>query len=133
MVRYCRLFNIFEAFSCKIGDPHVFSRSDIKLAEGFPIVTNLADTIRITINDSRANFFLSESLNRNSVLSLHLDLNIIFSLQYDKSFSIVRLSLALKSSESLPKYGKTKVNSLLGTMKLRSFLINNLFKNFLMH
>ena len=133
MVRYCRLFNVFEAFSCKIGDSHVFSRSDIKLAEGFPIVSNLADTIRITINYSRANFFLSESLNRNSVLSLHLDLNIIFSLQYGKSVSIVRLSLVLKSSESLPKYGKTKVNSLLGTMKLRSFLINNLFKNFLIH
>ena len=59
------------------------------------------------------------------MLSLHLDLKIIFSLQYGKSLSIVRLSLVLKSNESLPKYGKTKVNSLLGTMKLRSFLINN--------
>ena len=65
------------------------------------------------------------------MLSLHLDLKIIFSLQYGKSLSIVRLSLVLKSNESLPKYDKTKVNSLLGTMKLRSFLINNLFKNFL--
>ena len=58
------------------------------------------------------------------MLSLHLDLKIIFSLQYGKSLSIVRLSLVLKSNESLPKYGKTKVNSLLGTMKLMSFLIN---------
>ena len=62
------------------------------------------------------------------MLSLHLDLTITFSLQFGKSFSIVRLILALQSSESSPKYGKTKVSSLLGTMKLRSFLINNLFK-----
>ena len=74
-------------------------------------------------------FFSSESLNQNSVLSLHLDLKINFSLQYVKSLSIVHLSLVLKSSESLPKYGKVKVNSLLGTMKLRSFLMNNLFEN----
>ena len=52
------------------------------------------------------------------MLRLHLDLKIIFSLQYGKSLSIVRLSLVLKSNESLPKYGKTKVNSLLETMKL---------------
>ena len=74
MVRYCGQFNVFEAFSCKIRDPHVFSHSGIKVAE-----------------------------------SLHLDLKIIFSLQYGKSLSIVCLSLV---DESLPKYGKTKVNSL---------------------
>ena len=37
---------------------HVFSRSGIKMAEGFPIVSNLAVTTRITINYSRAIFFL---------------------------------------------------------------------------
>ena len=52
------------------------------------------------------------------MLRLHLDLKIIFSLQYGKSLSMVRLSLALKSNESLPKYGKTKVNFLLETMEL---------------
>ena len=67
------------------------------------------------------------------MLSLDLDLKIIFSLQYGKSLSMVRLSLVLKSNESLPKYGKIKVNSLLGNMKLRYFLINNSFKNFLIH
>ena len=51
-------------------------------------------------------FFSSESLNRNSVLSLHLDPKITFSLQYGKSLSVVRLSLVFKSSESLPKHGK---------------------------
>ena len=111
----------------------MFSRSSIKVVEGFSIISNLAVTTRITINYSRANFFSSESLNQNSVLSLHLDLKITFSLQYGKSLSIVRPSLVLKSSESLPKYGKTKVNSLLEGMNLRSFLINNLFKNFLIH
>ena len=125
MVRYCRLFNVFKAFSCKIRDPHVFSRSGTKVAEGFPIISNLAVTTRITINYSRVDFFSSGSWNRNSVLSLHLDLKFIFSLQYGKSFSIDRLSLVLKSNESLLKYGKTKVNSLVGTVKLRSFLINN--------
>ena len=121
MVRYCRLFNVFEAFSCKIGDPHVFSRSSIKVAECFPLISNLVVTTRITINYSRENFFLKWSLNWNSVLSLHLDLKIIFSLQYGKSLYTVRLSLLLKSGKSLPKYGKTKVSSLLGTMKLRTF------------
>ena len=105
------------------------------MAEGFPIISNVAVTKRVTINYSRAGFIpeQSGSLNRNSVSSLHLDLKTNFSFQYGKSLSIVRLSLVLKSNESLPKYGKTKVNSLLGTMKLRSFLINNLFKNFLIH
>ena len=42
------------------------------------------------------------------VLSLHLDLKIIFNLQNGKFLSIVRLSLVLKSSEALPKYGKCK-------------------------
>ena len=55
------------------------------------------------------------------MLSLHLDLKIIFSLQYGKSLYTVRLSVLLKSGESLPKYSKTKVSSLLGTMKLRTF------------
>ena len=55
------------------------------------------------------------------MLTLHLDLKIIFSLQYGKSLYTVRLSLLLKSGESLPKYGKTKLSSLLGTMKLRTF------------
>ena len=38
------------------------------------------------------------------------------------------LSLVLKSSESLPKYDKMKGISLLETMKIRSFLMNNLIK-----
>ena len=68
-----------------------------------------------------------------SVLSLHLDLKITFCLQYGKFLSIVRLSLVLKSSESLPKYDKMKGNSLLETIKIRSFLMNNLLKNLLIH
>ena len=48
----------FKAFSCKIGDPHVFSQSGIKMVEGFPIIRDLAVTTRITINYSRADFFL---------------------------------------------------------------------------
>ena len=39
-----------------------------------------------------------------------------------KSLSIVRPSLVLKSNESLPKFGKTKSNSLLGT-KVNSLFI----------
>ena len=65
------------------------------------------------------------------MLSLHLNLNTTFSLQYVKSLSIVYLSLVLKSSEILPKYGKKEVNSLVGTRTLRTFWINNLFKNLL--
>ena len=32
----------------------------------------------------------------------------------------VPLTLVLKSSEALPKYGKMQINSVLGTLKLRS-------------
>ena len=54
-----RLFNIFEAFSCKIGDFQVFSsHSGIKVAEGFHTISNLAVTTSKTINYFRANFFL---------------------------------------------------------------------------
>ena len=62
-------------------------------------------------------FFSSGSLKRNSVLNLHLDLKIIFSLQYGEPLSIDRLCLVLESNESLPNYGKTKVHSLLGAME----------------
>ena len=101
----------------------MFRHSGIKVLEDFTTLSNLAVTTRTTINYSKANFLSSGSLNRNSVLSLHLNLKIIFSLQYGKSLSIVRLGLALKSNEGLPEYGKTKNYSLLGTMKLRSFPI----------
>ena len=101
------------------------------MTEGFSVISNLAVTTRIAINYSRADFFSSESLKRNKVLSLHLDLKIIFNLQNGKFLSIVRLSLVLKSSEALPKYGKAQINSLLGTMKLRPRWTNSLFKNFL--
>ena len=125
MIRYCRLFNVFEEFFCKIGGPHVFSCSGIKVVESFPIISNLAVTTRITINYSRVEFFLKWIFKSKQCVKS--------SLRSKNSLSIVCLSLLLKSNENLPKYGKTKVNSLLGAMKLRSFLINNLFKNFLIH
>ena len=64
------------------------------------------------------------------MLSLHLDLKTIFNLQNGKFLSIVRLSFVLKSSEALPKYGKTQINSLLGIVKLGSLWTNSLFKTF---
>ena len=75
-------------------------------------------------------FSSGESLKQNKVL--HLDLKITFNLQYGKFPSIVWLSLeVLKSTEVLPRYDETQINSLLGTMKLRSLWINSLFKIFL--
>ena len=65
-------------------------------------------------------------------LSQQIHLKIIFSLQYGKFPSIVRLSFILKSSGTLRKYCKTQVSSLLGAMKLTSLWINDLFKNFLL-
>ena len=62
MARYCRLFNVFKAFSCKIGDPHVFSRSGIKMAESFPIIINLTVTTHITIDYSK--LFLDQRLKQ---------------------------------------------------------------------
>ena len=49
----------------------------------------------------------SESLKWNKVLSLNLDLKIILNLQNGKFLSIIRLSFVYKSSEALPKHGKT--------------------------
>ena len=96
MVRYCRLLNVFQAFSCKIRDPHVFSRSGTKV------------TVKSTLRSKN-----------------------YFNLQNGKFLSIVRLSFVLKSSEALPKYGKTQIKSLWGTVKLRSLWTKSLFKNFL--
>ena len=92
----------FLRLFCKTGDPHAFSRSGIKVAEGFSLISNLAVTTLIRILFRSQFFFSSESLDPNSVLSLHLDLKITLSLKYGKSLSIVRLSLVLKSSESVP-------------------------------
>ena len=124
MVRYCRLLSVFKAFSCKIRDPHLFNRSGIKVTEGFSVISNIAATTCIAINYSRMDFFSSESLKRNKMLSLHLDLKSTFNLQYGKFPSIVRLNVVLKSSEASPKYGKAQINSLLGIMKLRSLWIS---------
>ena len=41
MVKYWRLFNVFEVFSWKIGDLHVFSRSVIKVAGVFHVTLQL--------------------------------------------------------------------------------------------
>ena len=51
------VFNIFEMFSLKIGDSHVFSCSSIKVVEDFSATYNLDNTCIMT-NYSRANFFL---------------------------------------------------------------------------
>ena len=111
MVIYCRLFNIFEAFSW--WTPCV-QWLWYKIGEIFSIISNLAITTRIMVNYSKLNFFLKWTWNWNSMFSLLLDLKITFSLQCGHPLSIVCLSLILKSSENLPKDGKTKVNSLLG-------------------
>ena len=79
----------------------MFSRSGIKATEGFSVISNLPATTRIAIN---YNEFFSESLKRNKVLILHLDLKITFNLQYGKFPSMVCISLVLKSSEALSKY-----------------------------
>ena len=101
MARYCRLLNTFEVFFCKIGGPHVFNHSGMKVVEGFSIISKV--TTQITINYPRVNFFSSESLNWNNVSSVHLELKITFSSRYGKSISAVCLTLVHKSSESLPK------------------------------
>ena len=76
------------------------------------MIFSLAVITPITINYSRPIFFLNEFLIWNRELGLDLDVKITFSLQYDKSLSIVCLSVVLKSHEILPKYGQTKVSSL---------------------
>ena len=126
------VFNVFEMFSFKTGDSHVFSRSSIKVVEVFSVISNLSTT-HMTIHYSRANNILKWICKLKQFVRSRLDLKITFSLQYHKTLSIAHLSLILNSSEILAKYGKTKVNSLLGTRKLRSFLINNLFKILLIH
>ena len=79
--------------------------------EDFSVKCNLAVTTHTTINHSTGNFFSSESLNWDRVLGLHLGLKMTFGLRYSKSLFIVCFRIALKSSGTLPKYGKTKVNS----------------------
>ena len=47
----------FKTFSCKIGDPHLFCSSGIKVVEGFSALSNLAVTACVTLSYSRVNFF----------------------------------------------------------------------------
>ena len=47
----------FKTFSCKIGDPHLFWSSGIKVVEGFSALSNLAVTACVTLSYSRVNFF----------------------------------------------------------------------------
>ena len=84
----------------------MFNDFDIKVTEGCCVISNVVVTTPIAINYSRVDFFPSESLKRNKVLSLDLDLNIIFNLQNGKFLSIGHHSLVFKSSQALPKYGK---------------------------
>ena len=127
MVRYCRLFNVFEAFSSEIRVPHVFSSSGIKVEEGFSVLRNLAVTIPLTITYFIANFFLKKIFKSEEAVKSKLRSKTYF------HFFIIHLRPVLKSYEILPKYGKKKFNSLLGTMTLRFFFINNLFRNFLIY
>ena len=108
----------------------MFSHSGIKVTEGFSVISNIAVTTPIVINYSRVDFFSSESLKWNKVLSLQVDPKSIINLQNGRFISIVCLSFVLKSSEALPKYDKMQINSLLGTVKLKSLWTNTLFKNF---
>ena len=85
----------------------MFNLSGVKVTGSFSVVRNLAVTTRIAINYSRADSFLQVNF-----------------------FQLVRLNLTIRLSEVLPRYGKTQINSLLGTMKLSSLWINSLFKNF---
>ena len=63
------------------------------------------------------------------MLSPNLDLKTAFSLQCGKLPSIIHDNIVIKSSEVSPKHSNTQVNFLLGTMKLSSLWINNLFKS----
>ena len=84
-------------------------------------------TFQYTFETSKPPFISVFSICMTVSLSLQLYLKNTFCLQSVKSLFIIRLSLALKLSETLPKYGKTKVYSFLGIMKLSVFLINSLF------
>ena len=96
MIRYCSLLKVFDAFPCKIGDPHVFSCSGIKVTDGF----------MTTLNYFRANFFSQVNLYRSeqAVYKVFIlqDLLITFSLKYGKSFPFAHHCIFLKSNEVLP-------------------------------
>ena len=66
MARYYTLFNVSEAFSFRISDQRMFNHSVIKVVEVFFVRSNLAVTTRITINYSRADFFLKSGIYRST-------------------------------------------------------------------
>ena len=66
-------------------------------------------TFRYTFETSKPPFISAFSIYMTVYLSLQLYLKNTFCLQSVKSLFVVRLSFALKLSETLPKYGKTKV------------------------
>ena len=84
-----------RCFAVRLKIP-VFSRSGIKVAEDFSVISNLTVTTRITTNYSRENFFLKGIFKSKQCVKFTLRSKNYFSLQYGKSLSIVRLSLDLK-------------------------------------
>ena len=85
------------------------------------MISTFAAAARILINYSKEDYFSSESLKQNKVLSLPLDLKNTLYLQYGKLPSIVCLCFVLKSSDVLPIYDKMQVNLLLKTNEFKAF------------
>ena len=127
MVSNSRLLTFLRRFP-EIGDPHVLIPPGIKPAEGFSIISKLAVTACLMINYSRANFVLKGILKpkhdiRSAIRSKTY-------CQWTISFYNSPQILNLKSNNTLPKYGKTKVKPPLRKYEIKVFFTNNLFKNF---
>ena len=58
MVKYCKLINVFQTFSCKIRYPNVFSGSGIKVMEYFSVISHVAVATLIATYHSGVDFFL---------------------------------------------------------------------------
>ena len=77
----------FEAFFCKFSDPHVFSRSGIKVTEGFSIISNL---MLLHYNDK---LFQSEFFSRAKFFSHLLVFSQVFKVLYQKCINVGLLIL----------------------------------------
>lgn len=79
MIRYLKLLSIFKAFTCKIGNPHMLSRSGVKVAEDCSIISNNI----VAIDELFQSAFFLKWWNKTRCLNRHSNLKITFSLQQD--------------------------------------------------
>ena len=102
-----------------------------KVLLSFTIISSIAATTRIRINNIRTNFLIKEALKQNNVQSLHEDWKKTLRWQKLKFFCTNLTNLDLHCNGFFPMNGSTHTKSFLGAKAYTFFSMKILFKNLL--